>query len=306
MIPESAVRIHLFFLPALQRRANQGEQLIIGIVGKEFTDNSCRSLGVGKGYKLFDNSRVVSAYKSCDDSGLSDFERDIYDEAKKILDEIKVTATSDYEIELAVHDYIVGSSTYDRDAISALEKPKKNSENPYGILINKTGICLGYTTTFQLFMDMAEIPCKTIYAEDDDGDEHAWNQVEIDGKWYYVDCTWDDPVPEEKDRPPFHEFFNVTEDYMWKSGHRWDRDKCEESNSFKNSYLYKEAVEIYSWDDIRDVMKQAVDNGKGDVSVVADKSFDGYDEVMTGGGKIFELETVINYKSQKYLLYVAY
>ena len=22
---------------------------------------------------------------------------------------------------------------------------------------------------------------------------HAWNAIQLDGKWYYVDCTWDDP-----------------------------------------------------------------------------------------------------------------
>lgn len=27
-----------------------------------------------------------------------------------------------------------------------------------------------------------------------DGGGHAWNQVKVNGKWYYIDCTWDDPV----------------------------------------------------------------------------------------------------------------
>ena len=26
------------------------------------------------------------------------------------------------------------------------------------------------------------------------GGGHAWNQVKVNGKWYYIDCTWDDPV----------------------------------------------------------------------------------------------------------------
>lgn len=24
--------------------------------------------------------------------------------------------------------------------------------------------------------------------------DHAWNRVKVDGVWYYIDCTWDDPV----------------------------------------------------------------------------------------------------------------
>ena len=27
-----------------------------------------------------------------------------------------------------------------------------------------------------------------------DGGGHAWNQVKVNRKWYYIDCTWDDPV----------------------------------------------------------------------------------------------------------------
>ena len=37
---------------------------------------------IGKKYKLFDNSRVVFAYKSGDDSLLNDLEKEIFTEAK--------------------------------------------------------------------------------------------------------------------------------------------------------------------------------------------------------------------------------
>ena len=45
-------------------------------------------------------------------------------------------------------------------------------------------------------MDMLEIPCKTIYATDFEGDDHSWNLVQIGGSWYYVDICWDDPIPD--------------------------------------------------------------------------------------------------------------
>lgn len=261
---------------------------------------------IGKEHLMFDNSRVVAAYKSGDDSGLSEFEKEILNIAKDVIDEILRTSTSDYMTELMIHDYIVGSSTYDKQAISALEIPCENSENPYGILVNKTGICLGYTTTFQLFMDMAQIPCVTIYAEGEDGEEHAWNQVEIDGKWYYVDCTWDDPVPEEEGRPPFHSYFNVTEEYMWESGHRWDKELCKKSDSYENSFFVKEACEVSSRKEIKDAMTQAVRDGKGDVVIAVDRDFYDYQGEMTGGGKIFYLSSFIEYDSKNYILYTAY
>lgn len=49
-------------------------------------------------------------------------------------------------------------------------------------------VCTSYALTFQRFMEKAGI---NSYILGDDG-HHAWNIVELDGKWYGVDCTWGD------------------------------------------------------------------------------------------------------------------
>lgn len=33
---------------------------------------------------------------------------------------------------------------------------------------------------------------------------HAWNQVQLDGKWYYIDCTWDDPTGGGHERTTYY------------------------------------------------------------------------------------------------------
>ena len=33
-----------------------------------------------------------------------------------------------------------------------------------------------------------------VTGESMEGDSHAWNVVDVDGKWYNLDCTWDDPL----------------------------------------------------------------------------------------------------------------
>lgn len=189
--------------------------------------------------ELYDTSKISEAYLSGDNSRLSETDRKILEKASEILDKIIGKEMSDYDKELAVHDYLVKYTTYDKKALSVLGSPNENSDNPYGALINGEAICSGYTTSFQMFMDMLKIPCKTIYAKDEDGDEHIWNMVRLDGDWYYVDVTWDDPVPDEEGREVSHEYFNVTEEFMRENGYCWDSNGLPEANSTKYSYKAK-------------------------------------------------------------------
>jgi len=94
----------------------------------------------------------------------------------------------DLKNEYIVHDYILENSSYDR----ATTIPEI-SHTAYGVLVNGVAVCDGYAkATKQLLNDCgieSEIVINT--AED-----HAWNYVNIEGQYYYLDVTWDDPVPE--------------------------------------------------------------------------------------------------------------
>lgn len=57
--------------------------------------------------------------------------------------------------------------------------------------------------------------------------DHAWNMVRLEGEWYCVDPTWNDPVGGEHVSPHqwdqiHHTYFNVTSDYMRWTDHQWD------------------------------------------------------------------------------------
>lgn len=91
-----------------------------------------------------------------------------------------------------VHDYLVDTVSYDQTL------SKDNIYNIYGALINKVAVCEGYSKAFKYIMDDFGIPCVIVcgIGQNSNGDteSHAWNYVKIDGKWYAIDCTWDDPV----------------------------------------------------------------------------------------------------------------
>ncbi len=220
---------------------------------------------------LYDTSFVSQAYLTGDISELDEFQLSIYNKAVQIIvDEISEEMT-DYEKELAIHDYLVTNCEYDEGLLTVLGGHGENAENPYGALIEGKAICSGYTTTFQMFMDMLEIPCKSIKAGDADNEEHAWNMVEIEGEWYYVDVTWDDPVPDKNNRPTRHSYFNVTYDIMAER-HVWDTTGYPEANSFENSYIAHNLHSVSSWEEVTQAMEDQLEAGNDSVYFEFDDS----------------------------------
>lgn len=98
-----------------------------------------------------------------------------------------------YDKILQVHNYLIDTVIYDSsdsesDAIHTL----------YGALINKAAVCDGYAKAFKYILDNMGISCVEIcgIAQNSTGvtESHAWNDVLLDGKWYAIDVTWDDPI----------------------------------------------------------------------------------------------------------------
>lgn len=209
--------------------------------------------------RVYDSAPISQAYLSGNTDELDEYQLEIYDKASSVISEIIKPDMTDYEKELAVHDYIVLHTKYDEAYINALGIMSPNADNPYGGLINGRTICSGYSTTFQLFMDMLEIPCKTIYAEDFMGDEHSWNIVEISGSWYYVDVCWDDPIPDLDNAPVCHKYFNVSEEYM-KDKHVWDSSEMPETDSCEYSYISQALTELSDISDLLPLMENEIEN----------------------------------------------
>lgn len=54
-------------------------------------------------------------------------------------------------------------------------------------------VCEGYARAFKVLCDQVGIPCVLVEGYTDSTD-HMWNNVQLDGNWYGVDVTWNDPV----------------------------------------------------------------------------------------------------------------
>lgn len=87
-----------------------------------------------------------------------------------------------------------------------------NSKSAYGVLVEGVGQCEGYAAAMAFLCSEAGIPNYMVTGSDADGATHAWNKVMLDGEWYNVDCTWDDPIL-KRDQKDFvrHDYMLVTD-----------------------------------------------------------------------------------------------
>lgn len=84
------------------------------------------------------------------------------------------------------HDRIVTGCEFSQTSV--------NSSSAYGVLVDGEGQCEGYAAAMAFLCNEAGIPNYMVTGFDADGATHAWNKVVLDGEWYNVDCTWDDPI----------------------------------------------------------------------------------------------------------------
>lgn len=103
---------------------------------------------------------------------------------KEVLQKLQLADKSDYEKIKGVHDYVINATSYDMST---------ELNSPYYALVEGTSACQGYAVLIYKMLTELDIPCRVITGTAKGG-LHAWNIVKLDGKWYNLDATWDDPV----------------------------------------------------------------------------------------------------------------
>ena len=145
--------------------------------------------------------------------------------------------SSNFEKEIAIHDYLCETITYDHDTADLIpvdesephKIPVKDKEGnflyygyynlwsftSYGALVDGCAVCEGYSRAMQLICQRIGIPCGlvtgTAIEEDDEytyETPHMWNIINPGDGCYYLDVTFDDPT--DYDGPGLHTYFNKT------------------------------------------------------------------------------------------------
>lgn len=180
------------------------------------------------------NYKYAIAYVNGDLSRLDATEQQIFGVVKPLIDNVLSTYSTDPEREKAIHDYIIMNCRYNIEDCDADTLAEFNF-HPEGVFLNKKAVCQGYAEAFKLCMDLIGIKCDMVTGTGN-GVPHAWNAVCLEGAWYQVDCTWDDPLVNNADSGKvFYNYFNITDARM-KQDHIYTYSNA--CNGTKYSYDY--------------------------------------------------------------------
>lgn len=137
--------------------------------------------------------------KSYSESEIDDVEREV----ERLSSELIVAGDTDINNIRRIHDYIIDHSVYDSNR-SDYNDTTYRSDIAYGPLLQGYGICGGYTDAMELFLEELGIQSYKISSE-----QHVWNAIYLDGEWYHLDLTWDDPVTSTGENLIEHNFFLI-------------------------------------------------------------------------------------------------
>lgn len=131
-------------------------------------------------------------YLTKDSAAINEMQKSIDAVADKLVAEANGKSTT-YEKLKVFHDYLVLNSTFElKDEITNYNATIYNALGSGEAQGNIQ--CAGYAKAMQYLCDKAGIVSMVVTGETNQGQTHAWNVVDVDGKWYNLDATWDDPI----------------------------------------------------------------------------------------------------------------
>lgn len=173
------------------------------------------SLGITKYLESYDESKATDpAFTNAVATALSEIRNEGVNASSNAIQ--KALAVQNYLAKTVQYD----SSYYSGQAIDA-------SFSAYGALVNHSAVCDGYTDAYKVLMNALGVPTIGVRSTKA-STSHTWNMVNLNGKWYHVDPTWDITGSTNK-------YFVKSDSYMQSLG---DTDHDQWDSFGFNSYGY--------------------------------------------------------------------
>lgn len=204
----------------------------------------------------------------------------VLNKLKSIVSETVTSGMTSYQKEKAIHDYIVLNYKYDTQNTI-------NSNTIKYFLENKSGICEAYANTFNLLSNLAGLDCDVVTGTMD-GVGHAWNIIKLDGEYYHIDVTSDDPIPDKSGRILYNNF-NLNDDEISKT-HKWDKANTIACSGQKYNYFIYNNLVVTSIEQMKLFVSEKIKNKYSEITI--------YTKGFTLNG-IDDFKFINNYESVK-------
>ena len=130
---------------------------------------------------------VMNGYTPLPDKG--SMAETLYGAAQEVIRQHIRADMTDFQKVKAVYDYLTSEVRYDAATAYTSDTYLVKEQAYYleGVFLNHCAVCDGKAKACALLLNMAGIPCWRTTGVNEGGD-HAWNMVQLDGKWYVL-CT---------------------------------------------------------------------------------------------------------------------
>ena len=147
-----------------------------------------------------------------------EYNRKIEIAVNSIVEKLELIKCGEYERELRIHDWICKNVSYDFDGSDKENVPRViSSHNILCVFAFHKAQCEGIAKAFKVLLNTVDIKCIVVTGEAGKNGRmlpHAWNVVNIDGKAYQVDVTWN--IGAGRKEKVAHNYFNVVDEIMKK------------------------------------------------------------------------------------------
>lgn len=104
------------------------------------------------------------------------------------------------DMEKEAHDIIMQNTWYSDEG--------SYHQSSAGVLLEGKAVCAGYAEAFEMLCNAVGIETICVTSS-----SHEWNKVKLYGRWYVVDCTWDDDADDTTGTVYSYWCFNVSDNF---------------------------------------------------------------------------------------------
>ncbi len=154
-------------------------------------------------------------------------EKIVNEKVAAILATVNPKSMTDFEKVKFVNDYIVKNTEYSTET-------NASPHSAYAVVQENKGVCQGYALLALKMLQELGGETKYVVGEVYTGG-HAWNLVKVDGEWYHLDTTWNDPTPDRKNIISYQYF--LMNDAKMKLDHSWIQSDYPSATSKKYAFM---------------------------------------------------------------------